>query len=151
MVCRVSAPTPSPLAKKLGLGPGVTAVVVEAPRSVSEALAPVPPGAALRRRLPGAGDVALVLLFCRRRAELRRRLPAVAARLAPAGGLWVAWPKKSSGVATDLSFEVVQGAGLALGLVDNKVCSVDAVFTALRFVVRREDRAAWAAGRRPAR
>ena len=69
-----------------------------------------------------------------------------AAGLLPAdGGLWVAWPKKSSGVATDLTFEVVQRHGLDRGLVDNKVCAIDATWSGLRFVVRRADRATWPA------
>ncbi len=61
----------------------------------------------------------------------------------PAGGLWVAWPKKSSSIDTDLSFQIVQGIGLDAGLVDNKSASIDADWQALRFVVRKEDRAAW--------
>ena len=68
------------------------------------------------------------------------------AALASTGGLWIAWPKKSAGVPTDLSDQVVQETGLATGLVDNKVCSIDEVWSALRFVVRVEERAAWGGG-----
>jgi hypothetical protein len=74
------------------------------------------------------------------RADLARRLPAVRRALDPAGGLWVAWPKRSSGVATDLTEDVVRELGLAAGLVDNKVCAVDTAWSALRLVVRLRDR-----------
>jgi hypothetical protein len=75
-------------------------------------------------------------------AEIARRVPALKARLDPAGGLWVAWPKKSSGVATDVSESAVRAAGLAAGLVDNKVCAIDETWSGLRFVKRLKDRAA---------
>jgi hypothetical protein len=78
--------------------------------------------------------------FATKRGTLTRAFAPLARRLAPAGGLWVAWPKKSSDVPTDLSFETVQEIGLAAGLVDNKSCSIDETWQALRFVYRLEDR-----------
>jgi DNA-binding transcriptional ArsR family regulator len=75
-----------------------------------------------------------------RRAELERRFPHLAAELTPAGGLWVAYPKKTSGKPTDLSFAAVQEVGLAAGLVDNKSCAIDETWTAVRFVRRLADR-----------
>jgi hypothetical protein len=139
----------TPLAKKLGIRTGSRVVLLGAPEGFSSALEPLPEGASVGSELPGKGDVDVVVWFCRARAELAGELEGVARRLAPAGGLWVAWPKKASGVATDLDFSVVQAAGLDLGLVDNKVCAVDEVFSGLRFVVRKEDRETWAARRRP--
>jgi hypothetical protein len=75
-----------------------------------------------------------------RRAELARRFPSFVRALESDGGLWVAWPKKTSGVATDLAFDAVRDVGLGAGLVDNKVCAIDATWSALRFVHRAADR-----------
>lgn len=89
----------------------------------------------------GLADV--VVVFSKTATELRRRFDAAKERIPADGAIWVAWPKKASRVPTDLSFEVVQPHGLASGLVDNKVCAIDDTWSGLRFVVRREDRAAW--------
>ena len=86
---------------------------------------------------PGTG---VVVFFTTEREELQRRFDALKTTLAPADGLWVAWPKKASKIDTDLSFEIVQQVGLDAGLVDNKSCSIDESWQALRFVYRREDR-----------
>ena len=91
-----------------------------------------PPGCRLRRQARGRCDV--VVFFVTRRAELARRFPAFVRALEPDGGLWVAWPKKTSGVATDLVFDAVQEVGLDAGLVDNKVCAIDDTWSGLRFV-----------------
>ena len=86
---------------------------------------------------PGA-DV--VVYFTTSREELERRFDLLKAALAPADGLWIAWPKKTARLETDLDFEIVQGIGLAHGLVDNKSCSIDERWQALRFVYRLADR-----------
>jgi len=86
---------------------------------------------------PGAG---VVVFFTTNRAELERRFAALKAALDPADGLWIAWPKKVAKIEGDLTFEAVQEIGLANGLVDNKSCSIDASWQALRFVYRLEDR-----------
>ena len=86
---------------------------------------------------PGA-DV--VVYFTTSRAELERRFEALRATLDPADGLWIAWPKKASKLATDLDFETVQRVGLDAGLVDNKSCAIDDDWQALRFVCRLADR-----------
>ncbi|HSC51059.1 MAG TPA: hypothetical protein VLD16_12420 [Gaiellaceae bacterium] len=86
---------------------------------------------------PGTG---VVVLFTTERADLERRFATLRDTLAPADGLWVAWPKASSQLETDLDFDAVQGIGLAAGLVDNKSCAIDGDWQALRFVWRREDR-----------
>ena len=86
---------------------------------------------------PGAE---VLVFFTTRRAELERRFAALKATLAPADGLWIAWPKKAAKIDTDLDFDTVQRTGLAHGLVDNKSASIDETWQALRFVYRREDR-----------
>jgi hypothetical protein len=80
------------------------------------------------------------MLFADSRADLQKSFAKLARRLSPAGGLWVGWPKKASGVATDLTEDIVRGIGLKAGLVDNKVCAIDEVWSGLRFVIRLADR-----------
>jgi hypothetical protein len=126
----------TPLATKLGIRAGSRVQVVGAPLGFS--LGGLPAGVELLARARPALDVAV--LFVTREAELRRRFPGLAGRLAPAGRLWVAWPKKASRVQTDLTFDRVQGLGLQAGLVDNKSASINDVFQGLQFVVRLRDR-----------
>ena len=97
-------------------------------------------GTPLGKKLGAKPGTEVVVLFTTRRSELAARLPALKATLAPADGLWVAWPKKASKLETDLDFGVVQSAGLAAGLVDNKSCAIDEDWQALRFVYRLADR-----------
>ena len=127
----------TPLVKKLGIKEGAAIAVVRAPNGFAESLK-LPKGVVLRREARGRLDV--VLFFATRRAELARRFPKLANGLEPDGGLWIAWPKRTSGVATDLSFEPVQEIGLDNGLVDNKVCAIDDTWSGLRFVYRVADR-----------
>ena len=128
----------TPLPKKLGIGEGSRVAVVAAPDGFDAVLGALPAGAEVRTNARGRLDV--VVFFVTRRAELARRFPSFVRALEPAGGLWVAWPKKTSGVATDLAFEAVQEVGLDAGLVDNKVCAIDATWSGLRFVRRLTDR-----------
>jgi hypothetical protein len=86
---------------------------------------------------PGTG---VIVLFTAEREELERRLPGLKEQMAPADGLWIAWPKKAAKIESDLTFEIVQQAGLDAGLVDNKSASVDEDWQALRFVYRIADR-----------
>ena len=81
-----------------------------------------------------------IVAFFDRRAELERRVQGLSAALDPAGGLWVAWPKRASGVVTDLNENVVRELGLAGGLVDNRVCAIDETWSGLRLVYRLRDR-----------
>ncbi len=126
------------LPKKLGIGTGSRVAVVSCPEGFCERLTPLPDGIVLRTEARGRLD--LILFFVTRQAELARRFPVFTRRLEPAGGLWVAWPKKTSGVATDLSFDAVQRVGLECGLVDNKVTAIDDTWSGLRFVRRVRDR-----------
>lgn len=125
----------TPLPKKLGLKPGGVITVMRPPADWQATLGPLPDGAASKKGLVGERDV--VVLFCRALSQLRADWPAAAACLAQAGGLWVAWPKKASGQITDLSDGVVRAFGLDQGLVDNKVCAIDAIWSGLRFARRK--------------
>jgi hypothetical protein len=94
----------------------------------------------LSQKLGAKAGADVVVYFTTSRAELERRFAGLQATLAPADGLWIAWPKKAAGIDTDLTFEVVQQTGLAAGLVDNKSCAIDERWQALRFVYRLKDR-----------
>jgi hypothetical protein len=128
----------TPLPQKLGVKPGARLALLRAPAGFERALNPLPEGVRLRMQARGAQDV--VLFFATRRAELERRFDALARAVAPAGGLWIAWPKRTACVATDLREGIVRELGLAHGLVDNKVCAVDDTWSGLRFVYRVSDR-----------
>jgi hypothetical protein len=95
---------------------------------------------AVQDGLAGKTSLDVLVAFVRSRAELERRLPALRRRMAPAAGLWIAWPKKSSGVRTDMTEDVVRDVALPTGLVDNKVCALDETWSGLRLVIRREHR-----------
>jgi hypothetical protein len=94
----------------------------------------------LSRKLGAKPSTAVLVFFTTSSADLERRFAALRDTLDPADGLWVAWPKKSVPIETDLDFEAVQRTGLEAGLVDNKSCAIDGDWQALRFVWRREDR-----------
>src|SRR5262249_37061581 len=129
----------TPLPKKLGIKPGGRVGLIRPPDDFGETLGELPDGAE-------AGPVGrgrpfdVIVCFCRTSKELTRDLPGLPVRLDPAGGLWIAWPKKSSGLATDLGEAEVRARGLDTGLVDNKVCAIDDTWSGLRFVVRLTDR-----------
>jgi hypothetical protein len=128
----------TPLPRKLGIEAGCRFAVLSAPPGFEAVLAGLPAGVQLRSQARGHLDV--VLFFATRQAELGRRFPTLARRLEPNGGLWVAWPKRTSGVATDLVEERVRRIGLDCGLVDNKVAAIDETWSGLRFVHRVRDR-----------
>jgi len=128
----------TPLARKLGIKSGHRVALVSAPAGFESQLEGLPDAVSLARHVRGTADV--IVAFVERAGDLASRFPALARRLDPAGGLWIAWPKKTSGRATDLTENVVRDVGLAAGLVDNKVCAVDEVWSGLRFVVRLADR-----------
>jgi len=94
----------------------------------------------LSTKLGSKPSVEVVVLFTTSRAELKRRFASLKKTLAPADGLWIAWPKKASKIDTDLDFGAVQQIGLDAGLVDNKSAAIDGAWQAVRFVYRREDR-----------
>jgi hypothetical protein len=124
--------------RKLGIKPGARIALLGAPEGFDDTLGELPAGVELRRSARGTFD--LLLAFFSRRVELERRLPALRAVLDPAGGLWIGWPKRASGVTTDVTEGVVRDLGLAAGLVDNKVCAIDQTWSGLRLVYRLRDR-----------
>jgi hypothetical protein len=122
---------------KLGIVPGSRVLVLDRPDAVD--LAPLPPDVTVHSRATGA-PYDVVLVFCPDRATLERRFAPLVARITTPGALWVAWPKKASGLAKDLDENVVREVGLATGLVDVKVIAIDAVWSGLKFVRRVTDR-----------
>jgi hypothetical protein len=128
----------TPLAKKLGIKPEARVALLRAPEGFEAELEGLPDGVDLRRRLAAGTNV--VVLFTTRRRDLERRFEPAARAVRPDGSLWVAWPKRSSGVETDLTEDVLRDVGLPHGLVDNKVCAVDDTWSGLRFVWRLENR-----------
>lgn len=118
----------------MGIKAGSVVLLLHAPAGFEETLGELPDGARLRRGARGTGDV--VVLFVGSRAALERGFPVARRVLTPGGRLWIAWPKKASGVATDLTEGDVRAHGLARGIVDYKVCAIDAVWSGLCFAVR---------------
>jgi hypothetical protein len=129
----------TPLPRKLGIKPGARLGLIRPPANFAETLGELPDGVT-PKAVGRSEQFDVIICFCRASKELTRDLPGLPARLDPAGGLWIAWPKKSSGLATDLGEAEVRGRGLATGLVDNKVCAIDETWSGLRFVVRLTDR-----------
>jgi hypothetical protein len=127
-----------PLPKKLGIKEGARLALVGAPPGFERTLGRLPDEVELRARVRGPLD--LIVFFTTSRRELERRFAKLAGALEPAGALWIAWPKRSSGVETDLTEDVLRKVGLPVGLVDNKVCAIDDTWSGLRFVIRLENR-----------
>jgi hypothetical protein len=128
----------TPLPRKLGIKPESRLAFVDAPDSFRETLGELPERVELRSPVRGPLDV--IVFFTTSEAELRRRFEKLAGALDPAGALWVAWPKRSSGVKTDVTEDTVRDVALPRGLVDNKVCAIDETWSGLRLVIRRENR-----------
>jgi hypothetical protein len=128
----------TPLAQKLGYKAGMRVLAVRAPADYRKWLAPLPRGVAFCGA--SAKRLDLIHLFAARQADLARRLPSYLDRIVPHGAIWLSWPKKGSGVATDISEDVLRAIALPLGLVDIKVCAVNATWSALKFVIRRANR-----------
>jgi hypothetical protein len=127
----------TPLPKKLGIKAGAQVLLDGAPADLL--LEPLPDGVEVDERV-GDGPYDVVLVFTPESDRLRHRWPALVPRLETAGRLWVCWPKKSSGVPTDLTENVIRDYGLEQGLVDVKVCAIDATWSGLAFVRRLTDR-----------
>ena len=128
----------TPLPQKLGIKPGHRVGLIGAPGDFETTLGLLPGEVILRRDGRATADV--VIAFTTKAADLERRFSALARRIPPDGGLWIAWPKRASGVPTDLNEDAIREIGLAAGLVDNKVCAIDETWSGLRFVYRLKDR-----------
>ncbi len=126
----------TPLARKLGIVAGSRLLLDGAP---SDFALEVPDGVTPNRRA-GTGPYDVVLCFCPDRARLERRWPVLHRLTTPAGALWIAWPKRSSGIATDLDEQQVRDFALSHGRVDVKICAVDATWSGLKHVIRLADR-----------
>ena len=129
----------TPLPKKLGVKPGHRVALLDMPADVKAELK-----ADLARCQMANGSVGpldLAMIFVKTQADMKKQFSRLAKQLAPAGMLWVSWPKKSSGVASDLDENIVRKIGLDAGLVDVKVCAVSEVWSGLKFVIRVKDRA----------
>ncbi len=128
----------TPLIKKLGIKPGFTVRLINPPAGYERTLGRLPDDVTFLSRL--TKDISFIHLFAGKRAELDRNLLKAKNALSKSGLLWVSWPKKSSGVATDIDENYVRKAGLKAGLVDVKICAVDDTWSGLKFVFRLKDR-----------
>jgi hypothetical protein len=135
----------TPLWKKLGIAPGTTVLAINAPGSYRKLLSGIPRSAAIVSQCDP--PFAFIHLFADAAWDLAVRLPAFRDQLLPDGVLWVSWPKKSSGVMTDITEDTVRAIALPLGLVDVKVCALDATWSGLKLVIRKELRSAPRRGR----
>lgn len=124
--------------QKLGIRAGERVVAINAPAHYEELLEGLPEDVWIGSRI--AAEARFVHLFVIERADLEERLSSLRSKLADAGVLWVSWPKKSSGVATDVTEDTIRAAALPLGYVDVKVCAVDARWSGLKLMIRRENR-----------
>ena len=130
----------TPLVGKLGIKPGHKLALVAAPAGYLSVLGELPPEAKVVR---GAKDpLDFIQLFVKRLSDLEAQLPKCKAAIADNGMVWVSWPKKASGVATDLTEDVIRRVALSIGLVDIKVCAVDDTWSGLKLVIPVKDRAA---------
>jgi hypothetical protein len=135
----VSGYSGTPLARKLGVGPESTLLLDGAPKGFI--IDELPAGAVASHRA-GDGRYDVILCFCRDRAQLARRWPVLHPRTTSQGALWIAWPKRASGVPTDLDENVVRAHALAHGRVDVKVAAIDETWSGLKNVIRKADRPA---------
>lgn len=130
----------TPLLQKLGIKPGYRVSLVNAPTGFDHTLGVLPEGATFTGAT--AKQVNVIVAFEKSLSAFQKHLPALLNRIHVDGTIWVGWPKKSSGVATDLGENQVRDAALALGLVDIKVCAIDDTWSGLKLVIRKENRAA---------
>jgi hypothetical protein len=127
----------TPLPKKLGIKPAMSVTVLDGPEDFAVTLGTLPDGTTLRSTLRGPKPH-LIMVFVKERQRLAQRITQLAAALPPDGVLWVAWPKKASKVPTDMSDEAIREIALPIGLVDTKVCAIDATWSGLKLVLRKE-------------
>jgi hypothetical protein len=127
-----------PLIRKLGIKAPARLALIHAPDGFDGVLGELPDGVTVHRQLRGTFDV--IVSFHVGRTDLERRLPVLKRALTASGGLWLAWPKRASGVQTDVGEGDVRRLGLQAGLVDNKICAIDETWSGLRLVYRLADR-----------
>lgn len=128
----------TPLPQKLGIKPGTIVVLIDAPADYRKLLGQIPSGVNFATR--PVGNTRFVHLFAKRRGELAKQLSLLRRKIAEDATIWVSWPKKSSGVATDITEDVIRAVALPFGFVDIKVCAVDETWSGLKLMIRRENR-----------
>ena len=128
----------TPLAQKLGIKPGMILVAIDPPDNYRKLLEPIPSGVNFATR--PVGKTKFVHLFVKQRRSLQTHLQLLRRKIAEDAAVWVSWPKKSSGVATDITEDVIRAVALPLGFVDIKVCAVDETWSGLKLMIRRENR-----------
>jgi hypothetical protein len=128
----------TPLPKKLGIKPGLVVITINAPTNYRRLLGTIPEGVTFSDRLKP--DSSFVHVFIRKRSELAKRLAVLREKIADTGTVWISWPKRSSGVPTDVTEDVVRAVALPLEFVDVKVCAIDETWSGLKLVIRHEQR-----------
>lgn len=126
----------TPLPKKLGMKPGYSVVLLNAPHGYRKILGDVPHGVKFASSIASGHN--LIQFFTTVRKELEKELPRLAKKIAQDGMIWVSWPKKAAKVATDITEDVIRAVVLPIGLVDVKVCAVDQTWSGLKLVIRKE-------------
>jgi hypothetical protein len=128
----------TPLAQKLGITPEMAVVLIRAPANYRKLLGPIADSVEFSDKIKNASN--FVHIFTKSRGELERRLSILREKVADTGIVWVSWPKKSAGVRTDVTEDVVRSIALPLGFVDVKVCAIDETWSGLKLMVRRTNR-----------
>ena len=128
----------TPLPKKLGIKQGHKVAAISAPSGFIKSLGALPSGVAIEGKYSLRSRFDVIVCFVTSRAQLKREVAAARSHMTAAAGFWIAWPKRSSGVATDVTEDVVREVALPTGLVDNKVCAIDEIWSGLRLVIRKE-------------
>jgi hypothetical protein len=128
----------TPLTQKLGIKPNANVILINAPANYGKLLGQLPEGVLFSDRVRAGCD--FIHFFATRRSELEKQLDRLRAKLTETGTLWVSWPKKSAGVQTDITEDVIRAVALPLGFVDVKVCAVDETWSGLKLMVRKENR-----------
>jgi hypothetical protein len=128
----------TPLVQKLGVKPGMNVAVINPPPDYRRLLGPGGRSVTFLDRVPN--DATFVHLFVTKRSALEKNMQALRRKVADTGTIWVSWPKKSSGVQTDVTEDVIRAVALPLGFVDVKVCAVDETWSGLKLMIRREER-----------
>lgn len=128
----------TPLPQKLGIKPGTIVVLIDAPDNYRKLLGQIPSGVNFATR--PVGNTKFVHVFATERRVLEKHLQSLRGKIAEDAAIWVSWPKKSSGVPTDITEDVIRSVALPTGLVDIKVCAVDETWSGLKLMIRRENR-----------
>ena len=128
----------TPLPQKLGIKPGLMVVTINPPANYRRLLGQIPDSVTFSERLKSGSS--FVHLFTSRRSEMQKKMSILRDKISDNGAIWVSWPKKSSGIATDVTEDVIREIALPLGFVDIKVCAVDDTWSGLKLMIRRENR-----------